>query len=267
MVSVVKVRPPSVECSSPLPPPAIHRSPAMPGTAVSSAGGQAGGAGGEGRAAVGAGVERAAGQRVEGLGRGAVGDDHGAGAQAADLRPARPLVGRAVRGLTGLGPDDGGAVRRERDLAAVGAAHRLRPEAASSCCRRRWSRRRPASPPRPTRTITDGVGLGEVDVGAGDHHRVVQPPGGHLGQGVVAETAQVTHGGDDGGAAGRGDRVHQRGLLQPSGPTVQWLVPPLSVASASLLRQMPLPVPYSTCPELKGSMARAVIQCPMPVPT
>ena len=53
----------------------------------------------------------------------------------------------------------------------------------------------------------------------------------------------------------------------PRAPTVQWLVPPLSVAVASLLRQMPLPVPYSTCPESKGSMARAVIQCPMPVPT
>jgi hypothetical protein len=48
---------------------------------------------------------------------------------------------------------------------------------------------------------------------------------------------------------------------------LQWLVPPVSEALASLLRRMPLPVPYSTCPELKGSMARAVIQCPVWVPT
>src|SRR5689334_4910423 len=53
----------------------------------------------------------------------------------------------------------------------------------------------------------------------------------------------------------------------PRAPEVQWLVPPLSEALASLLRQMALPVPYSTCPDSKGSMASAVIQCPVLVPT
>lgn len=68
--------------------------------------------------------------------------------------------------------------------------------------------------------------------------------------------------------AERTDQGKTGGLISPSvavssnpfAGMVQCVARPLSAAVTSRLPHIPDPVPYSTCPESKGSMARAPIQ-------
>ncbi|PYC79737.1 hypothetical protein C7C46_13715 [Streptomyces tateyamensis] len=150
----------------------------------------AGGAGGEVPPAVGAGVQGAAAEGVEGARGRAVGHHGRVLGQAGDRRPGRAVVGRQERQPALRGPHHGCAVRRDCRGAADGVARRRRRERrpVRSAVGRVGAVLLPAGPD-PHRDLR--LGLGEVDARGGGELRSGQRLGSGLGQVVVPETADA----------------------------------------------------------------------------